>query len=323
MATAVWRGTRPLSELLVRQPQRFDALQAARLLEALGHGVRYRGSLGGGFPPSEIERLDLGAAAPELTLGMLSLAGAFGPLPRPLAELVAAAARRKDLAARDFLDLFNHRLIELLVRFRRASRPAAEPVAAEATPAGEWLFALLGLGTPGLARERRLGGWHRGLPFLAGLLARRPVGTHAVERLIAHHFAVPVRIDPLRGAWLELDQEHRTVLGGGRNRELGRSAVLGRRVWEQAAGLRLTLGPLPVDRLRGFLPGGDAWAGVRALLAYALDGAFAIELVLLPMMEPDVAARLGRAGTRLGWTAWLGAAAPAPVRLRLPAGVAA
>ena len=111
MATAVWRGARPLSELLERSPQRFEALQAARLLEALQGRVRYRGSLGSGFPPSEIERLDLGAGAPELTLGMLTLAGAFGPLPRPLAELVAAAARPRDRAARDFLDLFNHRLI--------------------------------------------------------------------------------------------------------------------------------------------------------------------------------------------------------------------
>ena len=304
MATTVWRGARPLSDLLSRSPQRFEVLQAARLLEALGGGVRYRGSLGSAFPPSEIERLDLSegrAATPELTVSMLTLAGAFGPLPRPLAELVAAAARRKDTAARDFLDLFNHRLIELLVQFRRAPRPASEPIAPEATRTGEWLFALLGLGTPGLARAQRLHGWHRGLPYLAGLLARRPLGIHAVERLIAHHFSVTVRVEPLRGAWLDLDLEHTTALGcSGRNRELGRSAVLGRRVWEQAAGLRITLGPLPAGRLGSFLPGGTAWAGVGALLAFALDGVFAIELVLLPEADPVNAARLGRNAARLG-----------------------
>lgn len=324
MATAVWRGARSLSELLERSPQRFEALQAARLLDALHGRVRYRGSLGSGFAPSEIEGLDLRGPAPELTVGMLTLAGAFGPLPRPLAELVAAAARRKDVAARDFLDLFNHRLIELLIQLRRTPRPAAEPGAPEATRTGEWLFALLGLGTPGLATERRLLGRHRGLPFLASLLARRPVGTHAVERLIAQHFSVPVRIEPLRGAWLHLEAEQATALGSsGRNRELGRSAVVGRRVWEQAAGLRISLGPLPARCLCGFLPDGAAWGGLRALLAFALDGAFAIEIVLLPVAEPNNAARLGSAAARLGWTAWLGAGSPAPVQLRLPAGAVA
>jgi type VI secretion system protein ImpH len=134
---------------------------------------------------------------------------------------------------------------------------------------------------------------------------------------------VPVRLQPLRGDWLPLDPDQTTTLGrSGRNRELGRSAVLGRRVWDQAAGLRLTLGPLPGRTLAGFLPGTRGSASLCTLLAFALDGAFAVELVLLKRPDPRQAARLGRAA-RLGWTAWLGAGTPAPVQLRLPAGLPA
>ena len=328
MATAGWRGTRSLTELLREEPQRFEALQAVRLLETMAgrrDAVRYRGSLGSAFPASEIARLDLppeAGASAELTVTFLALAGAFGPLPRPLAELIEVATRRRDTAARDFLDIFNHRLISLLIQLRRRPRPAAEPVAPEATRLASWLFALLGLETTGLRRSERLHGLDRGLPFLAGVLGRRPLSLHAVERLLVHHFAVPVRMEPLRGDWLPLDQDQTTVLGrNGRNRELGRSALLGRRVWNQAAGLRVTLGPLPPLALAAFLPGASGWASLRTLLTFAFDGAFAIELVLLPVADRANATRLGRSTPRLGWTSWLGDHAPAPVRLRLAAGL--
>lgn len=331
MATAGWRGAHTLSELLRKEPQRFEALQAVRLLEAMAGrpgAVRYRGSLGSAFPASEIDRLELPGAAgasAELTANFLPLAGAFGPLPRPLAEAVAIAARRKDMAARDFLDLFNHRLIGLLIQLRRRTRPAAEATAPEATRLAAWLFALLGLGTPGLHRSERLEGLDRGLPFLAGVLARRPLGLHAVERLIAHHFAVPVRVAPFRGRWLPLDEDQTTVLGrAGQNRELGNGTLLGRRVWDQAAGVSVTVGPLPRSRLARFLPGAVDWSRLCILLAFALDRVFAIELVLLPAADPANATRLGRGDHRLGWTAWLGSSpSPAPVRLGLPDGVSA
>ncbi len=330
MATAGWRGPHPLSRLLREEPQRFEALQAVRLLEMMAGrpgAVRYRGSLGSAFPASDIDRLDLpgnAGAAIEVTANFLPLAGAFGPLPRPLAELVATAARRKDMAARDFLDLFNHRLISLLVQLRRRTRPAAEAVVPEATRLAAWLFALLGLETPGLRRSERLHGLDRGLPILAGILGRRPLGLHAVERLLAHHFGVPVRVAPFRGRWLPLDEDQTTVLGrGGRNRGLGDGALLGRRVWDQAAGLRVTMGPLRREALVDLLPGATGWKHLCILLALALDRAFACELVLLPAAHSANAARLGR-GARLGWTAWLGgSAAPAPVRLELPDGEAA
>lgn len=328
MATAGWRGARSLNDLLREEPQRFEALQAIRLLETMAGrpgAVRYRGSLGSSFPASDIDRLELpsGAGAPaELTANFLALAGAFGPLPRPLAEAVAVAARRKDMAGRDFLDLFNHRLIGLLVQLRRRTRPAAEALAPDATRLAAWLFALLGLETPGLRRTERMQGLDRGLPFLAGVLARRPLGLHAVERLLVHHFGVPVRITPFRGRWLPLDEDQATVLGrAGRNCQLGNGALLGRRFWDQAAGLRVTMGPLQSGSFAGLLPGGVGWSQLRVLLAFALDHVFAIELVLLPAADAAKATRLGRSAPRLGWTTWLGTSrSPAPARLGLPEG---
>jgi type VI secretion system protein ImpH len=343
MATAGWRGARPLSEVLRAEPQRFDALQAVRLLEAAAAesgaaAVRFRGSLGSAFPASEINRLDPPAqpgAPVELTVSFMTLAGGFGPLPRPLAELVSARAPRKDMAPRDFLDNFNHRLVALLIQLRRLPRPAAEPVVPEATRLAGWLFALLGLATPGLRRTltsppgERLDRLDRGLPILAGLLARRPLSLHALERLLAHHFGLRIRVEPLQGRWLALDPDQTTVLGrAGRNRALGRDAVVGLRVWDQAAGLRVILGPLARKTLESFLPGARAWAALRTLLAFALDGVFEVELVLRPCPGSAGPLRLSRGGrARLGWTSWLGGARqdrqPAPVRLRVGRGAIA
>src|SRR3954453_4829513 len=105
MATAGWRGSRSLTELLRQEPHRFEALQAVRLLEAMAgrqDAVRYRGSLGSVFPASEITRLELPREASdtaELTVTFLALAGAFGPLPRPLAELIEVRTGRNEIPA--------------------------------------------------------------------------------------------------------------------------------------------------------------------------------------------------------------------------------
>jgi type VI secretion system protein ImpH len=326
MATPDWRGTAALSAQLRAAPQRFDVLQAVRLIEAAGGAVRFRGSHASAFPASDVEHLELaedGAGASEITLTSLSLAGAFGPLPRPLGELVAARARRRDTAPRDFLDLFHHRLASLLVALRRRTRPAAEPVAPEATRLAGWLFAIQGLGTPALRKRGELAEIERGLPLVTGLLARRPLSLHAAERLVAHHFGLPVRIAPLQGRWLALDDEQTTILGAaGRNRELGDGAVLGRRVWDQAAALRIVIGPLDHARLIAFLPGGRAHRELGLLLRFALDRRFDLELVLEPSAGTVPAPRLDRGARRLGWTSRLGPAAgrrPAAVRLTLTA----
>ena len=340
MAGYGWRKDRALSEQLFAESYRFDFFQAVRLLElltpdaaTLGEGVRhhreavrFRSSLGAQFPPSEIDavRPAAGAASPpEMTVNFFGLAGAFGPLPRPIGEQIVERVRRHDTAGRDFLDIFNHRLISLFFRIRRRHRAALARGAPQHASFARYLFALIGLGTNGL--QGRLDGLpDRALLHYAGLLAIEPRSLHAIERTVAAHFAVPVRGEPLVGRWIALGADQETRLGAsGRNSRLGDGLVLGKRYWEQSAAIRLTLGPLGFARFRQFLPVGDGWRPLKALVGLIAGHNTDCELRLILAAAEIPKLRLSTTnGGRLGWTAWLQTQPPArdgEVNVQLPA----
>ncbi|HXZ03011.1 MAG TPA: type VI secretion system baseplate subunit TssG [Stellaceae bacterium] len=336
MAAFGWRTDRPVAEQLFAEPYRFDFFQAVHLLERLlpratrvGEGsgirpepVRFRSSLMAAFPASEIDRLALGARPgdpPEMLVNFMGLAGGFGPLPPPLSEHVLARARRGDTAACDFLDVFNHRLVSLFYRARAKHRPSL----ARGTPADSnfalYVFALFGLA---LAELRgRMPVPDRALLHYGGILAQAPRSLHGLERVLADYFGVPVAGASLDGRWLAIDEAERTRIGrNGRNHGLGRGAVLGRHVWDQQAGIRLTLGPLGLARLQEFLPGGSAHRRLHGLASFYAEAPLEPQYRLLLRAEEVPATRLGRRhGARLGWTSFLTTrkrTTPAAVTLR-------
>ena len=335
MAAFGWRTDRAVAEQLFAEPYRFDFFQAVHLLERLmpratrvGEGsgvrpepVRFRSSLLAAFPASEIDRLRLGAAGepPEMLVNFMGLAGGFGPLPPPLAEHVMARARAGDTAARDFLDLFNHRLVSLFFRVRAKHRPAL----ARGTPADSnfalYLGALYGMALPEL--RGRLAFPDRALLHYAGLLAQVPRSLHGLERMVADYFGVAVTGEPLQGRWLAIDPVEQTRIGaGGRNRALGQGAVLGKRAWDQQAGICLTLGPLDLARFVDFLPGGAGHRRLQSMVAFYAEGALEPEYRLRLKAEEVPGTRLGRKrGAKLGWTTFLTTRprrTPGEVRLR-------
>jgi len=342
---------RPIkTPLLTEEPERFDFFQAVRLIEgraarhrpiapvgsgsdARAEAVRFTANLSSAFPTSDLD--DYAApAGPEdraqLSVNFLGLSGAFGPLPTPIAEMVQNRRRQRAAEAEApaaFLDIFNHRLIALMMRVRRSHRLALQPGAPDETLYAQPLLALLGLGTPGLRApptheaERSV---DRGLLHLTGLLNQRPVSLHAVERAIAHHLGIAVRGEPFVGGWLTLPPDQTMVLGrNGRNNALGRDSLLGSRIWSQATGIRLVLGPLTLEEFDSLLPTGNAHGRLRRLLGYMLGGEVAVDLELhlvTAVLEhwigkrrrkadeprgPLAPLRLGAGGLRLGWKSWL------------------
>jgi type VI secretion system protein ImpH len=324
MAGSGWRKDRALIEQLYAESYRFDFFQAVRLLEslaaaqssALGEGayagreaVNFRSSLGAVFPASELDHLapgDAAAAPPKMTVNFFGLGGAFGPMPRPFSERVFARARRGDTAARDFLDVFNHRLVSLFYRVRQRHRAALSRGGTERSELTQPLLALLGLGTTGL--QGRLDGLpDRALLQFAGLLALAPRSLHALERAVAAHFSVQVKGEALIGRWFALGADQQTRLGAsGQNSRLGDSFVLGERYWDQGGAIRLILGPLDFERFRLFLPIGDGYRPLRALIGFACDEQVDCDLRLVLMAAEIPKLRLLAVdGARLGWTSWL------------------
>jgi type VI secretion system protein ImpH len=320
------RGTDPpLEELLFDEAFRFEFYQAVKLLEMLApdalpvaegsepeaEPVRFRSRVGLDFPASEIDLLTRGIASgpPEMTVNFLGLAGVLGPLPLPMTEVVVERTWRQDTALRDFLDLFNHRLVSILARARKRYRPAFAWKPPDQGPFARTALALQGLGTPGLAG--RMAVPDRALLVYTGLLAQQPRSQSGLEILLGHYFEIPVAVRPFVGRWLTLDPEDRTALGaigggggGGRHQILGQGAVLGARIWDQSSGFELCLGPLHLHQFLAFLPIGRAFRSLVDLVRfYAGDGLdFRVRLTLKAGEVPPC--RLGW-GPRLGWSSWL------------------
>jgi type VI secretion system protein ImpH len=128
--------------------------------------------------------------------------------------------------------------------------------------------------------------------------------------LIGDYFEVPVAVEEFCGAWFDLSDDQWTRLGGsagGANQSLGNGAILGKRVWDQNAGITIRLGPLDLKMFRKLLPGGAAYRVLvdlaRVYLGDEIEFSFKLELRddQIPWAELRSAANSAVALGRLSW----------------------
>src|SRR2546423_11350757 len=159
MAVHNWGTNRPLEDFLFDEGHLFDFYQAVRLMEKLRPGstpvgesvnpadevARFKSKVTMSFPSSDIEGIRAGkdGEPPEIMVNFMGLAGAFGPMPNPYVELLIEREARGDAAFRDFLDIFNHRLVSLMYRIRKMSRLGMEIKSPDEIPFASHLLSLM------------------------------------------------------------------------------------------------------------------------------------------------------------------------------------
>lgn len=336
MRAALGRFDPGLIEQLVEAPYRFEFFQAVRLLDGLfrdedsgrRHGadvlserIRFRNTLHQGFAPAEIEALDAwpdvaeGSGGTqrwrkvEITPYAIGLLGVHGALPAHYTERISERERiHRDRAARALLDIFANRAV---AQFYLAWKKYRLPLQYESDRRNRFLplvLAVAGLGFDAL-RERMRDGPGRiedeAIARVATLLSQRPLSAQALERVLAGHFRVPVRVEQFVGAWYALPDDQRTMLGG-RNALLGRTALSGERVWQRNLRVRIHVGPLAAADYHAFLPGGESAAALAKLLQLATGHQFEYEVrPCLRAADVRPAALGGATGPRLGRDAFL------------------
>ena len=319
-----WGSGTSARDRLYTDASRFSFYQAVRILLILKSDaapqvhhdsvpVRFRSRMGLEFPGADIDRLLPAAddrSFPEMLVNFLGLAGAHGPLPSVYTEQLLL---REKSALADFLDIFNHRLIVLLYRVHEMHHPALTPTSPDKGLAANHLYAFFGLGCdPTSATRDRHSLADRALLDYAGLLAHRPHSASGLQTLLSDYFQVEVVVEQFTGAWLNLSENQWTRLGTtqGQNQELGDGAILGKRVWEQHAGVTICLGPLDLNTFESFLPNGGAHRALCDLCRFYLgqewDFSFRLELRADQIPWPAFSgARLGVRRPALGRLAWL------------------
>jgi len=263
-----------------------------------------------------------------LTTPVLTLAGANGPLPLPFTEMVLARRTTREPAMADLLDIFNHRFLSFLYRSRQKHAPGLSGRSPDDAALAACLDALGNLGLHG--GERGPQGTRLWLRH-AGLFGGAPHSLTGLLALLSDRLGVRVRGAQFVGGWREIDARDtlRLARAGVGAPRLGGLAVLGRRSWDQAAGIRIEFLDLDPARFTALLPGGDAHELAAWLIRCYLQQDLDVQFLLQPG-SPRAACTVGSASAaRLGWTSWLagrrgaaGAALPAPVRLTLRAAAA-
>ncbi len=224
--------------------------------------------------------------------------------------LLLERQRRKDYALRDFLDIFNHRLISLFYRawekyrFKIGFERSARDKNGASDSFTLHLFDLIGMGTGGLRGRLEFG--DRPLLFYTGLLAQRPRSACALASVMSDYFGVPMEVIQFVGQWLEIAEPDRSRLGPGEsNNSLGLSAIAGKRIWDQQAKFKVRVGPLYYSQFLRFLPDGENFKPLVQMIRYCAGQEFDFDLQLVLRAAEVPYARLGSRDLRLGYSAWL------------------
>ena len=324
MAAESRRDTDSLKESLFRRGRRFEFFQAVRLLKtiladraSIGRDfdpgeevVRFRSDVSLAFPRTDIRDIrppPQSGEPPELTVAFMGVAtpSSFGSLPKPYAELIRELAKEKNFALRDFLDLFNHRLISL---FFRAWEKYNLPIRFEFGGDNVFedaIFGAIGMQTEGL--RGRLSFDDRALLARAGLLAMAPVPATVLESLVESYYGVPVRVVQFLPSWYAISETDQNRVGQVNSR-LGEDLVIGSTVQLSQYRFRVCLGPLGWEQYEELLPNAAGFPALVELVRLAASEEFDFEVQLILRKEDVPALHLSakpERRCRLGWSTWL------------------
>jgi type VI secretion system protein ImpH len=308
---------------LRREPYTFDFFQAVRLLEKfrperkpVGKFVHpeseiahFRAHPSLAFPASQIQDLEWSEDGPaRMLVNFMGLIGPEGVLPNPYTSLIIERQRDGDSTLRDFLDVFNHRIISLFYRAWRKYRVDVACERGERELFSRHLLSLLGLGTEGMRDRQTLS--DDSLVYYAGLLAQRPRSAQALQQILSDYFDVPVAIEQFSGGWYRLDRETQCRVSEENtdSGELGFGAVVGDEMWNQQSRVRIVIGPLTLERYADFLPEGQSFEPLRGWVRFFSNDEWDFEVKLILEREQVPACTLGAAGVsgpQLGWVSWV------------------
>ena len=322
-----------LKKRVFDESHRFEFFEAVRLLRVISATektqpnesslkIRLRSSATKNFPSGEVQGLSREGNRLELTTHVMGLFGPSGVLPHHDKDLVSGG--EPNILLRDFLDLFNTRLLNLFFEAWQSNRQDIQyemfrrGVLGREDASTMMLLSLCGRGISQTRNQHRFP--DEVFAGSAGLLARNVRSSGAIRRCIASQFGIEVKICEFIEERLFLPRkiQSRLVAGPGGNNRLGTAAIAGESVPAYRKRFEVRLGPLTRDQFDSLCPYDNPFQEtptsvrspsnaaflrltdlIKAILGRPLD--FDIRFVVSP--DAVFPARLG--DSRLGFDTWV------------------
>ncbi|MFT6301574.1 MAG: type VI secretion system protein ImpH [Granulosicoccus sp.] len=268
--------------------------------------VRFSQNVTLGFRGNTLQSLkpNKGSHEYRLHVNFFGLLGSHGPMPLHYTEYADQRARHhSDPTFKEFLDLFNHRMLSLFYRASVQFDPSVSFDRPENNSYAEILGALCGvLSEKSTSRDSISDNAKRYYPGWMTSTAKSPDGIAAI---VEDYFALPVSIKEWVGGWLPLPEVSRSRLGSGAaSMQLGRSLNIGKRVWSIRHKFNVVLGPLDRETFSSFKPGGERALSLHDLVRNYVGDEWDWDLQLILKKEDIRHMRLDRSHA-LGFDSWM------------------
>jgi type VI secretion system protein ImpH len=254
------------------------------------------------FPASNLGRFERAADGKfRVVAKFLGLLGPQGALPLATTEEAYNWNLARDDSFPRFLDIFNHRFLQLFFRAWADARPVAQHDRPEADRFVTYVGAHVGLGSA----------LYRGLDSVpdeaklafAGLLAPQAKSASRLRSFLSGVFDADVEVDEFVGARLVFEEADRTRLGRN-NSALSRDLLVGASVFSVQDKFRIRIFVKTMAEYVSYLPNGTRCGPLADLVFFYVGDQFEWEVELAIPAGETAPLRLSRFG-QLGWTSWM------------------
>lgn len=254
------------------------------------------------FPASNLARIEQGDNRPvKVFVKYLGLLGPQGALPLATTEEAYHYGLARDDAFPRFLDIFNHRFIQLFFRAWADARPIVQHDRPDLDRFVAYVGSAIGVGTTPF---RNLDSVPDGAKLeFAGLTGAQAKSASRLAGAICGLFNVKAEVEEFIGTRLVIEEAEWTILGA-RYNVLGGDALLGRSVFSVQDKIRVRIFTRSLAQYIRFLPTGDLCEPLADYVFFYNGELLDWDVELAIPSGAAAPVRLGKFG-QLGWTSWM------------------
>ncbi len=312
-----------LVDQIIENPQSFDLMQSISLLErdAVSNGfsqvgvkdnrpeaIRFSGKTSLIFEASDLSLVKRGSGKGSAYLvqsPLMVLLGTGGAMPEPFTELVMYRNSIKDFSTSEFLDIFHHKFLSLFYLARKKRYQGLSWESPDKSIVAK-VSNLLGA----LGREKKRNQEKREVHWIrhVGLLCGVPRSMVGLLSILKDRFGFEaIDGEQFVGCWYKLESEDICLLdNSSRAPVLGKNAVLGKKIWDQTAGIKLSIENLSWNSLKNFSPGGKDFLPMKKIIQSYLSRDIRIQILLKPKKSQIKNLKISKKSDNfLGFSSWL------------------